>query len=116
MDLWSALKSGRVERFGLEATLRAVADTLRAMHREGVYHRDLNCKNILLRQEADGVVSYVIDFDKAKLFLGRLPAELVKRNLDRLLRSALKLDPERKYFSVQAWKDFLSFYYGGPDA
>ena len=116
LDLWSALKSGRVERFGLEATLRAVADTLRAMHREGVYHRDLNCKNILLRQEADGVVSYVIDFDKAKLFLGRLPTELVKKNLDRLLRSARKLDPERKYFSVQAWKDFLSFYYGGPDA
>ncbi|HWH78272.1 MAG TPA: lipopolysaccharide kinase InaA family protein [Candidatus Binatus sp.] len=110
-DLWSALQSGFLQRVGFQAALRAVAQSLRAMHREGVYHSDLNLKNILVRAEADRVVSYLIDFDKARLFLGKLPAELVKRNLDRLLRSALKLDPERKFFPASAWEEFLGFYH-----
>jgi hypothetical protein len=44
------------------------------------------------------------------LFFGNLPAALVDKNLTRLLRSVRKLDPERKYFSVSAWDNFLSFY------
>ena len=50
-DLWSAFHSGLIERIGLTAALRAVAGGIRAMHREGVYHADLNLKNILLRVE-----------------------------------------------------------------
>jgi hypothetical protein len=116
VDLWSALRGGFVEQVGLQRTLRAVADTIRSMHREGVYHRDLNLKNILVRQEADRVASYLIDFDRAALFIGKLPAELVRRNLDRLLRSACKLDPERRYFSVSAWDEFFDFYHGSSRA
>ena len=113
-DLWSALRSGFVAKIGIDAALRAVADSVRAMHAEGVYHADLNLKNILLRAENGGVVSYVIDFDRAKLFLGRLPAALRSKNLARLLRSARKLDPEQKYLSAAAWNQFLSFYDDGP--
>jgi len=109
-DLWAALQSGFLEQVGRGAVLRAVAQSLRAMHREGVYHGDLNLKNILVRSEANSVVSYVIDFDKTKLFLGSLPAQLAARNLDRLRRSVLKLDPERKYFPASAWDEFLGFY------
>jgi len=58
------------------------------------------------------VVSYIIDFDKAKLFLGHLPPELSRKNLNRLLRSARKLDPEQKYFSTDAWNRFMKFYHG----
>jgi tRNA A-37 threonylcarbamoyl transferase component Bud32 len=112
-DLWSALQSGLVARLGWEATLRAVAASIRAMHREGVYHTDLNLKNILVRPEESAVASYIIDFDKAKLFLGKLPAELVKRNLDRLLRSVRKLDPQGNYFSAPAWEEFVSYYHDG---
>ena len=115
-DLWSALHSGFVGKVGLDVALRAVADSVRAMHREGVYHDDLNLKNILLRAEDNGVVSYIIDFDKAKLFLGRLPPELRRKNLDRLLRSARKLDPEQKYFSNGAWNQFIKFYDGSRHA
>lgn len=115
-DLWSALQNGFIERAGLEASLQAVAASIRAMHREGIYHSDLNLKNILVRMEGEGVVSYIIDFDKAKLVLGKLPTELAKKNLDRLLRSICKLDPERKYFSASAWQQFVDFYYGGADA
>ena len=115
-DLWSALQSGLVERLGWPAALRAVAESVRTMHGQGVYHSDLNLKNILLRQEAGEAVSYIIDFDKAKLFLGKLRGELVKSNLDRLLRSINKLDPQRKYFSAPAWAEFSKFYHGAPDA
>ena len=110
-DLWSALQSGLVGRLGWERTLGAVAASIRAMHREGIYHADLNLKNILVRPEEKTVKSYIIDFDKAKLFLGELPAELVNRNLDRLHRSVLKLDPQGNYFSAPAWEEFLDFYH-----
>jgi serine/threonine protein kinase len=110
-DLWSALQSGLVGRLGWETTLRVVAGSVRAMHREGVYHGDLNLKNILVRPEEKAVASYIIDFDKAKLFFGELPAELVKRNLDRLHRSVLKLDPQGNYFSAPAWEEFVNFYH-----
>jgi len=112
-DLWSALQSGLVGRLGWQTTLRAVAASIRAMHREGVFHGDLNLKNILVRPEENGVASYIIDFDKAKLFLGKLPAELVKINLDRLRRSARKLDPQANYFSAPAWEEFVNFYHDG---
>lgn len=114
-DLWLALQQGVIEKFGEAALWRAVADSIRTMHREGVYHSDLNLKNILLREEATGLVSYIIDFDKAKLFLGKLPTELIKKNLDRLLRSAQKLDPSRRYVSDSAWQSFVDIYYGGSE-
>ena len=115
VDLWSALQQGLLNRFGEEATLRAVADSIRAMHREGVFHSDLNLKNILVRQESAGVASYIIDFDKAKLLLGKLPTELAKKNLDRLLRSVRKLDPERRFFTPAAWAQLADFYYETSD-
>jgi hypothetical protein len=115
-DLWSALRSGLVERVGRRVALQAVADSVRAMHREGVYHGDLNLKNILLRLENGAVAGYIIDFDKAKLFLGQLPPGLAKKNLARLLRSARKLDPEQRYLPVAAWNEFVDLYHGGQHA
>jgi Lipopolysaccharide kinase (Kdo/WaaP) family len=115
-DLWSALQSGLVGRIGLRVALQAVAESVRAMHREGVYHGDLNLKNILLRLENGTVAGYIIDFDKAKLFLGQLPPELAKKNLARLLRSARKLDPEQKYLPAAAWNEFVSLYDGDQHA
>jgi hypothetical protein len=75
-DLWTALQSHFVQSAGLTAILKSVAATVRALHREGVYHGDLNLKNILVRAEAKAVAAHVIDFDQAKLFLGELPAGL----------------------------------------
>ena len=111
-DLWATLQEESVRRSRLDSVLRAAAESVRIMHREGVYHRDLNLKNILIRLNPEGVEGYVIDFDRAKLFLGKLPPELVKRNLRRLLRSALKLDPERRYMSAASWQEFLNCYHG----
>jgi len=115
-DLWTVLQDGSLGPERLRAILKATADTVSHMHQEGVYHSDLNLKNILIRKKPECVEGYIIDFDKAKLFLGKLPPVLVKKNLDRLLRSALKLDPERRYLSSASWHEFLEFYEGGSDA
>lgn len=109
-DLWAALHSGFCQSVGIEAVLKAVAAAIRRMHREGVYHHDLNLKNILVRSTAAGVESHVIDFDKAILLLGQLPVPMAEMNLDRLLRSIGKLDPQRQYFPPAAWDGFIEYY------
>jgi hypothetical protein len=116
-NLWETVSTSFVRGFDTAAILRAAADGVKVLHREGVYHRDLNLKNILLRCENSGIKSYLIDFDKATLFLGRLPEPMVERNLKRLHRSVRKLDPAARYISDLAWKAFLDRYYdrGAPD-
>ena len=109
-DLWTAMSGGLVRETGAAKVLDAVAVSLRALHRKGIYHRDLNLKNILVRRESDAVRGYVIDFDRARLFLGEVPLMMVRRNFDRLLRSAIKLDPKRQYLSPDDWKRLVDFY------
>jgi serine/threonine protein kinase len=115
-DLWAALQEDPAGRGTLRSVLKATAETLRAMHREGVYHSDLNLKNILVRFTTDRVDGYVIDFDKASLFLGKVPPALAQKNLNRLRRSALKLDPEQRYLSAASWNEFLEFYHDATGA
>lgn len=110
-DLWTAMRDGWVRRTGAMQVLDAVADSLRALHREGIYHRDLNLKNILVRRESDAVRGYIIDFDRARLFLGEVPPIMVRRNFDRLFRSAIKLDPKREYLSPNDWKSLVDSYH-----
>jgi hypothetical protein len=114
-DLWAVLQDGHVGRATEPSILRAAAEIVRAMHREGVYHSDLNMKNILVRFTAGGVQGYVIDFDQARLFLGKLPPLLARRNLDRLRRSVRKLDPNGRYLSAAGWNEFLEFYHEAAD-
>jgi Lipopolysaccharide kinase (Kdo/WaaP) family len=111
-DLWTAMREDFVRRTGAQKVLKAVATSLRGLHREGVYHRDLNLKNILVRCESDGVKGYIIDFDRTTLFLGEVPMTRVRRNLNRLLRSANKLDSRREYFSDSDRKGLIDYYHG----
>ncbi len=110
-DLWTALQNGFVRKWTAEKVLRSVANSLRSLHREGVYHRDLNLKNILVRAEPAGVKGYIIDFDKAVLFVGGLPEPLARKNLRRLLRSVSKLDPQRQYLPGSEWDKLVSWYH-----
>jgi tRNA A-37 threonylcarbamoyl transferase component Bud32 len=109
-DLWTAIQGDFAREAGTEKLLKAVATSLRGLHREGVYHPDLNLKNILVRRESNEVRGYIIDLDRATLFLGEVPRTMVQRNLDRFLRSACKLDPKREFFSEQDWKTFVNSY------
>jgi tRNA A-37 threonylcarbamoyl transferase component Bud32 len=111
-DLWTAMRDDFVRKTGAKKVFDAVATSLRGLHREGIYHRDLNLKNILVRCESGGVKGYIIDFDRTTLFLGEVPITIVRRNLDRLLRSANKLDPRREYFSDSDRKTLIDSYHG----
>ena len=110
-DLWETVSGSLILGYDNAAILRAAAAGVKRLHLEGVYHDDLNLKNILLRREEGGLKSYIIDFDKATLFLGRLPETFAQRNLNRLRRSARKLDPLGRYISEANWKDFLDRYH-----
>lgn len=112
-DLWLAVRSGFMGEVGSEAVWRAVARSVRLLHRHGVYHHDLNLKNILVRREGSELRGYIIDFDKATLILGELSPQLAKRNLGRMWRSMRKLDPECKYFSKESWNEFVHYYHDG---
>lgn len=109
-DLWTVLQ-GRPdgERHGL-GILESVARCLRTMHSRGLYHRDLNLRNILVRDEGGEIKSYVIDLDKAKLFPGPVPPKKAQKNLDRLFRSLSKLDARGRFVSREDWNLLLRFY------
>ena len=62
----------------------SVGAAVRRMHDLGVFHSDLNCRNILL--DAQNRV-WLIDFDKCRR---RAPGDWTVQNLDRLLRSLRK--------------------------
>ncbi|WP_322997353.1 3-deoxy-D-manno-octulosonic acid kinase [Castellaniella sp.] len=64
----------------------AVATAIRAMHRAGVWHADLNAYNILF--DSQGRV-WLIDFDRARL--GVVPEAQQYKNLLRLRRSLVKV-------------------------
>ena len=106
-DLWAALQE---DSFARRALLEAAARVIRRMHRQGIYHGDLNLKNILIRREDGELKSYVIDFDKAKFFPGGVPAGKARRNLARLRRSIGKLDPQGRYLSGADWEDLVGLY------
>jgi tRNA A-37 threonylcarbamoyl transferase component Bud32 len=109
-DLWAALQSDWYAKGAGRSCLQAVAVTIRRMHVQGLYHGDLNLKNILVRREGDALGSYIIDFDKARLFSAEVPKAKAQQNLARFLRSVCKLDPERRYLSQQDWELFVRFY------
>lgn len=93
-----------------ELLLRRVGHALRLMHESGIDHADLNLRNILvLRKEPDPDV-YIIDFDKARLFQGPVPAARARRNLRRLLRSVNKLDRGRVRVRPRDWNCLLDAY------
>jgi len=112
-DLWTALRNDINHQTG-RLLLRAVAGGVRRMHLEGIYHADLNLKNILIRHENGGIGVYLIDFDKARLYPQKVSSLQTRRNLRRLLRSVRKLDPKRQYCSEEDWTAFVEFYHQGP--
>ncbi|MFQ5849133.1 MAG: lipopolysaccharide kinase InaA family protein [Candidatus Binatia bacterium] len=112
-DLWMALRND-VSVWTQKLLLQAVARSVRQMHLQGVYHADLNLKNILVRWGNGEIKTYVIDFDKARLYPHEVPLGQAQRNLNRLLGSVRKLDPNRQYLSEENWAVFMDYYHQGP--
>jgi 3-deoxy-D-manno-octulosonic acid kinase len=91
---WAAEHGGAMPA----AVFAAVGRAIRCLHDAGGRHPDLNLHNILIRPAADaslvpGVL--FLDFDRARLGLSRFHP--VTAELDRLIRSARKLDPTGQY-------------------
>lgn len=79
------------QRFRAKVPLiKAVAGALAAMHREGIYHRDLHLKNILIERCRNSMPEiFIIDFDRAVCKNSLTSKERLK-NLLRLNRSIEK--------------------------
>ena len=86
----------------------SVGKCIRRFHDAGVWHADLNARNILLD---DQMRVYLIDFDRARFTPGK-PVN-GKRNLDRLKRSLVKFWPPGKLPAMQsAWTQIIVGYHG----
>jgi 3-deoxy-D-manno-octulosonic acid kinase len=93
-------------------TLREAGRIVRVAHDAGLFHADLQLKNILARDDGKPAI-FLIDLDKAK-WHKRLPHSLRMMNLIRLARSAAKA--ARSGVSISR-TDMLRFLIGyiGPD-
>ncbi|MCB5226289.1 lipid IV(A) 3-deoxy-D-manno-octulosonic acid transferase [Alishewanella sp. 16-MA] len=88
------------------AEWQAVGKEIARMHQLGVYHSDLNCRNIML--DGSGTV-WLIDFDKCQR---RSIGPWTEQNLARLLRSFNKELAKLPVFHWQAaaWNDVMQGY------
>ncbi|MGI9179734.1 MAG: lipopolysaccharide kinase InaA family protein [Longimicrobiaceae bacterium] len=75
------------------ALLRQAGEQIGRMHAAGVAHPDLNLRNLLVAEESGEQTPavYLLDFDRARLYRGPVPARRRARDLLRLARSAHKL-------------------------
>ena len=90
------------------AVLAAAAVLLRQMHDAGLYHADLNAKNILLAPDGTAMI---LDLDRAEL-LDRLSLRDRAANLARLYRSLHKLGLAPEPASDADWAEFYRVYAG----
>ena len=83
-----------------------VGKCIRRFHNAGVWHADLNARNILLDT---GFKVYLIDFDRARFTPGK--AVDGEGNLNRLKRSLIKLWPADELSGLQpAWSQLKAAY------
>jgi len=95
-------------------TIAIVGTLIRKMHDVGIFHGDLNLKNIVLQFRTDGNIRcYIIDFDKSS-FLAPLPEKMRVRNLLRLNRSAEKFKNQGLPITRSDVLRFLQAYYQKP--
>ena len=89
-----------------EGIFSNVGRCISRFHRAGVWHADLNARNILLDA---GSRVFLIDFDRARFSPGR--AVNGERNLKRLKRSLLKLWPRERVSEIHsAWLELKAAY------
>ena len=85
-----------------------VGKCIRRFHDAGVWHADLNARNILLNSEGH---VYLIDFDRARFTPGKKVDG--QGNLSRLKRSLTKLWPVKQAEALQpSWEHLMAGYDG----
>lgn len=86
----------------------SIGKCIRQFHDAGVWHADLNARNIMLNTDLQ---VFLIDFDRARFSAGN--AVNGEGNLSRLKRSLLKLWPKEELPALQtAWEQLQAAYHG----
>lgn len=101
MTLWEFIETDD-DTFVRSHILEEAARSIATMHRGGLFHADLNLHNLFVTRQGDSFAVVILDLDRAKLYPPPLKAELRQRNLQRLARSARKLDSDGLIFTPQA--------------
>ena len=110
INLWEWLQQ-KSTGSAREAVIAAAARVIAQLHDAGVAHADLNLTNILVHAAQDIPTVLVIDFDRASVFPGPLPADRREHSLRRLRRSLDKLDPGGLLFSPVDLEIFCRAYH-----
>ncbi|HXW85346.1 MAG TPA: lipopolysaccharide kinase InaA family protein [Candidatus Binataceae bacterium] len=103
MTLWDFIRHDDDPVVRGHVLLRA-RESVATMHNCGVFHADLNLRNLFVTQKGESFEVVILDLDKARIFDDPLPAKMRRANAARLLRSARKLDPEGRYLDAAALK------------
>jgi len=90
----------------------AVAKAIRKMHDAGLYHADLQARNILIRRTTTGVDVFLIDLDKS-FIRADLPERLRAQNIRRLNRSIMKMQRALPPIDDDDRRRFLKAYRSG---
>ncbi|MEM7310939.1 MAG: lipopolysaccharide kinase InaA family protein [Planctomycetota bacterium] len=117
-----ALREGRVQPAARSTVLASVGGLLGRMHGAGLWHADLNPRNVLLEGEAlehGDARPWVIDLDRSVLSPeGAALADGARwSNLSRLLRSVLRREERgRRFLARTDYARFLAAYAGARGA
>lgn len=86
--------------------LQQVGKTIRRFHHAGLYHVDLNPRNIVINLITEEV--FLLDFDRCRLFAKPLDPLRARANLHRLHRAFIKLNAQR----AEQWSQIIAEAYG----
>jgi len=89
-----------------------VSSLLRKMHHAGIYHADLNLKNILVKKIGDTIEGYIIDLDRAR-YQPLLKYSQRVDNLLRLYRSLEKMGYVSSAITQEDLHTFVELYCDG---
>lgn len=86
--------------------LQQVGKTIRRFHQAGLYHVDLNPRNIVINPITEEV--FLLDFDRCRLFAKPLDPLRCRANLNRLHRALVKLNAQK----ADQWSQTIADGYG----
>ncbi len=92
--------------------IEAVGKAVRKMHDAGLYHADLQVKNIMVRRSTTGVEVFFVDLDKS-VIKDQISLKSRVRNLRRLNRSMMKMRLDPPPIDDDDRRRFLKAYRSG---
>ncbi len=98
------------ERISLKRKIiNSLAQAIKKMHISGIYHADLNVKNVLIQNRGEAPRIYLVDFDCSKI-KKNLPLRVRIKNLARFNRSCEKW--KAPLTATDKLRFFLSYFKG----